>query len=67
MIATNELRFVEREVNQQISKVPDQWEKRTIRILQQKWRDDNLTRQDNGSFEFGYEWRDVEVVKEDAK
>ena len=63
MKPTNELRFVEREINQQISKVPDKWERKTVKILQQKWQ----------KFIHGYaedtvieEWCDVPCVKETA-
>jgi len=65
MTPTNELRFVEREVNQQISKVPDQWEKRTLRILQQKWQ--RWIHHPNGfPTQSDEEWRDVPVCKEEA-
>ena len=61
MIATNELRFVEREVNQQISKVPDKWERKTLRVLQcrtvVRFEENIVT---------ATPWRDVPLVKEEA-
>jgi hypothetical protein len=63
MIATTELRWVEREVNQQISKVPDKWKRKTIHVLQQKWVSDAYLSNDNTPL-VKTEWRDVPLVKE---
>lgn len=53
MQPTNELRFVERELNDGIGKTC------TIKVLQQKW----AWYFDDGS-ECGFEWQDVPTVKE---
>ena len=69
-----ELRFVEREINQQLTKSPDgksdgTWEKQTVRVLQQKWRVEPVYDKLSGipmPYTPRVEWRDVPLVKEEA-
>ena len=58
MIATNELRFVEREVPVGSNVV------RLERTLQQKWENTYWTIDESGNKFIEHEWRDVPVEKE---
>jgi len=57
MQPTNELRFVDRELNDGIGKTC------TVKVLQQKWM--RLWSEDMGGGERESEWRDVPCVKEE--
>jgi hypothetical protein len=62
MTPTNELRFVEREVFGD-----DKWERKTIRVLQQKWTN-NAPRWDveKQMIVPDEQWRDVPLEKEET-
>jgi len=66
MIATNELRFVEREIG--YSNTGNVTDFKTIRILQQKWHTDTYTVQEENCLRVmaNVEWRDVPLAKEEA-
>ncbi len=64
MIATNELRFVERETGKTLVDEFGYFQKETIHVLQQKWVGDDYT-VDNKPL-IKTEWRDVPLVKEET-
>ena len=68
MIATNELRFVEREIvvttDWDVLGTPITGLKKTVRVLQQKWKVRPVYKE--GADYTDFEWRDVPCVKEEA-
>ena len=64
MKPTPELRFVERDVHEQISEHADIVRVKTLRILQQKWENTYWTVDESGGKFIEHEWRDVPVEKE---
>jgi hypothetical protein len=64
MIATTELRFVEREVSIPVVGMSNIAERKVVRILQQKWRKVDYTNYGVVRDPDAVEWRDVPVVKE---
>ena len=66
MKPTNELRFVEREVEIHLADclLPTV---KTVQVLQQKWENTYWTVDESGCKYIESEWRDVPVCKEDAK
>jgi hypothetical protein len=65
MIATNELRFVERTVKTPYGNDGAEVSK-NVRILQQKWQERYWTFDEAGNKSQPEEWRDVPLAKEDT-